>query len=228
MKPSLWKRLLSYVKDVHIESTSSPYNDSLDLYLVKGSFQLCTEKAVYSFAEKYDNFFDTFKNIRIDNHKDLDVLLLGLGMGSIPYMLEKSFNCNFHYTAVEIDSEVIYLASKYVFDELESDIEVIEADAFHYMSQEETKYDLICMDIFTNDVIPEVFESVEFLEMLKSCLADDGILLYNRLNVSTTDKQLSNDFLNSKVKSVFPNAQGLTLTSNLMIINEGKYLNQNH
>ena len=114
----LIKRILSYIKDIPIVSTSSEYNEILDLYLVKGRYQLCTENAIYSYGDKYDNFANAFKQIDLD--KVNDVLILGLGLASIPYILETIHQKAFNYTGVEIDDEVIYLASKYVIDDLKS------------------------------------------------------------------------------------------------------------
>lgn len=74
------------------------------------------------------------------------------------------------YTGVELDEAVIYLASKYVMDELKSEIELIHADAYAFISQNKIKYDLICIDIFIDDKIPEIFLTKEFL-----CLASETL-----------------------------------------------------
>ena len=56
MKIKWWQKLLSYIKPINIVQTSSDYNDYLELNLVNGRYQLCTEEAIYSYADKYDNF----------------------------------------------------------------------------------------------------------------------------------------------------------------------------
>ena len=95
MKPNVFKKWWSYISEVHIESTSSEYNESLHVLLKNGRYQLCTPNAVYSYADKYDNFKDCFKQLNL-NHKSLqNILLLGFGLGSIPYMLEKKFHKDF-------------------------------------------------------------------------------------------------------------------------------------
>lgn len=220
MKQPPWKILLSHFKDVHIESTSSDYNEILDLLLVKGSYQLCTAEAVYSYAEKYDNFYDSFNEINFEKQKIKNVLILGLGLGSIPYMLENHFGSKYNYTAVEIDSEVIYLASKYVLDDLQSEMQIIETDAYIFLSTTMEQYDMICMDVFDSDTIPEIFESINFLELLKASLSQNGILLYNRLYLTEEDKIKTNTFYDEAFSSVFNKSSYLELRANKMLINK--------
>ena len=112
MKQPLWKRFLSYLFEIHIESTSSEYNPHLYVSLQKGRYQLSTANAVYSFEDLYDNFSDAFKEIDLDRLNIQNVLILGFGLGSIPIILEQNFKKKYHYTGVEIDEEVLYLAKK--------------------------------------------------------------------------------------------------------------------
>lgn len=217
MKQPLYLKLWSYIKDVSIESTSSDYNEILDLYLVKGRYQLCTEKAIYSYGDKYDNFANVFKKLNFE--KIDDVLILGLGLASIPYIIEHVHQKLPSYTGVEIDDEVIYLASKYVLDDLKSDINVVNTDAYTFMSLDEHKYDLICMDVFEDDVIPADLQTTEFLEMLKDSIVKDGLIIYNRLAFTDEDKKETDVFFSDVFKQVFPDATVFETGGNRMLIN---------
>ena len=219
MKQPLWKYLLSFVTDVHIESTSSEYNEILHLNYVRGRYQLCTNKVIYSFADKYDNFLKTFEVIDLNKQEFEDVLLLGFGLGSIPFMLENHFGTNYNYTGVEIDNEVIYLASKYVLDDLKSEVQVVQADADVFMQIDERRYDLICMDIFEEDKVPEVFEEIDFLEMLKESITKNGMIIFNRLYLTDDDKLESDKFYKSVFCSVFPQSKYIITGGNMMLIN---------
>jgi spermidine synthase len=223
MKQPLLKRILSYVKDVEIESTSSEYNETLDLYLVKDRYQLCTEKAIYSYGDKYDNFAKIFSRLNFDQIQD--VLILGFGLASIPYIIEKIHKKFLNYTGVEIDDEVIYLASKYVLDELKSEINVVQADAFSFISIDDKKYDLICMDVFEDDTIPEDLQSDEYLQMLKESLAKNGLLIYNRLSFTDDDKKETDLFFSDVFQKVFPDAYIFDTGGNRMLLNN-KIFNQ--
>jgi hypothetical protein len=78
MKQPFWKIIKSYFVDVHLESTSSVFNDELDVLLVKGEYQLVTPEAIYSYGNRYDNFFDAFKKIGIEKY-DIDSVFLYSG-----------------------------------------------------------------------------------------------------------------------------------------------------
>jgi spermidine synthase len=216
MKQSLFKRALSFIKEVHIESSDSDYNKVLDVFLVKDRYQLCTENAIYSYADKYDNFANVFKAMSFD--KMSDVLVLGLGLASIPWMLEHAFHKDLTYTGIEIDDEVIYLASKYVLDEIKSEIDVVNTDAYTFVAITESRFDLICMDVFIDDKVPEDLETEEFAEMLQQTLSDDGLLIFNRLAFTEADKTATSHYYNNVFKKVFPQATIFESGGNHMLL----------
>lgn len=219
MKPPLWKHLLSYIKDVHIESASSEYNEELNVLLVKGEYQLVTPEAIYSYGHRYDNYFNAFKKADLEKENIDEVLLLGLGLGSIPLMLEKHFNKDYRYTAVEIDVDIIQLASKYVLNHLDSEITTICADALNFVKIDPNQYDLVAMDVFISDYIPEEFESTEFLLDLKEKIAPGGLLMFNRLYYFERDKIKTKKYFETTFKSVFPEGRYLNINGNWILLN---------
>lgn len=205
-KPSTpaWKRWLSYLFEFHLESAPSAYNPYLYVSLKNGRYQLCTANAIYSFEDLYTNFYHAFEQTDLRSLPNREVLVLGLGLGSIPFMLERHFGERFNYTLVEIDENVIMLAEKYCLQHLDASATTIQADAFAYMMQNETQYGMICMDIFQDDVIPASFESSDFLRALKQGLSPGGTLLYNRLYRKQSDKIKTEAFFNDKFLPIFP------------------------
>ena len=224
MQEARWKRLLSHFMEMHIESTSSEHNPNLHVVLSKGRYQLCTDNAIYSFADLYDNFNDAFKKIRLDQYPIKNVLVLGLGLGSIPLILEKTYQKNYHYTTVEIDEEVNYLAHKYTLPELKSDMTMVCADAFSWVMTCEEKFDLITMDVFLDDVIPEHFEQQEFLSNLKGLLAQNGILMYNRLALHKEDIEKCEAFYKNNFKPIFEKGGYLEVKGNWILVNDDSLL----
>lgn len=220
MKPNIIKKYLSYFKDVHLETISSDYNEELQVLLSKGRYQLCTPNAIYSFADKYDNFRDTFTQMDLDKPSIQNILILGFGMGSIPYMLEKTFGKHYTYTGIEIDDAVIYLASKYVMDDLASDVEIIQTDAWSYIQQSSVRYDLICIDIFVDDKIPTIFLSEEFLKSVQENICTTGLLIFNHLAFHESDIVVANRYFEQVFSKVFPNGHPLKVKSNIMMISD--------
>lgn len=224
MNIPFWKKWLSYLFEIHIESAPSEHNPHLYVSLVKGRYQLCTEHAVYSYGDLYDNFVRAFMRLDLEKLPGKEVLILGFGLGSIPVILEKKFGKDFHYTAVELDEEVLYLANKYTLPELDSPVQIIQADAFAFSHLCEEKYDLICMDVFLDDVIPADFETSAFLENLKSMLNPNGVLLYNRLALTDRDKKATNFFFETEFLRVFPAGYALDTIGNRILVNEKRFV----
>src|SRR5690625_1004287 len=103
-----WKKWLSYLTPVHLETTGSAINDVLEVYLVRNRLRLTTHDAIYSYDDQYLNYTKTFKMLNLPAD-GAEVLILGFGLGSIPIMLEKKFKKKYNYTAVEIDETVLSL-----------------------------------------------------------------------------------------------------------------------
>lgn len=224
MRPPRWKVWLSYFMEQHIESASSDHNPHLYVSLANGRYQLCTANAIYSFEDRYDNYRKAFTRIDLEQLAGKEVLLLGLGLGSIPIMLEKIFDQELYYTAVEIDEAVIELASKYALPDIMSPVELICTDALAYVSQQPATFDLICMDVFLDDVVPESFEKNLFLEDLKSMLNPKGLLLFNRLAATAKDKKDSQQFFEESFLPVFPKGAYMDVGGNYILVNDGGWL----
>ncbi len=220
---SVLNKMISYFHEISLEKANSPYNPYLEVLLVKGRHQLITKNAIYSFDDKYDNFFQSFNNIKWETTPFKNILLLGLGLGSVILMLEKNFGQRFDYSCVEIDPEIIRLAHKYTLNTLESPISVYQTDAETFVKIDQNQYDLILMDVFQNAKVPKKFNQLNFLENLKSKLASNGLLLYNRMNESKEDKALNTAFAQSFQK-IFPDYKTLKVKDNLMFYSNGKYL----
>jgi spermidine synthase len=215
--------LLSYFKDVSLETSQSQYNPHLEVLLVESRHQLVTKDAIYSFDDKYENFYRTFKAINWEKLNAKNVLVLGLGLGSVIYMLEKKLNLHFKYTCLEIDPEIVRLAQKYTLDYIESQVEIYNTDAYNYVNINESKFDLILMDIFQSSIIPHKFQSPEFLDKLKTSLTDGGLLLYNRMNINEADK-FDNTLFNESFHQAFPNGKILTVKDNIVLVSNRNYL----
>ncbi len=213
-----WKRALSYFMEIHIESTTSPYNPHLYVSMKKGQFMLSTDKAIYSYGVKYENFGEAFQLLDLSDIKTC--LVLGFGLGSIPMILEKKLKMDISYTGVEIDDEVVYLVSKYVLPGLHSNIDIVTTDVLAFITQCDDTYDMICMDVFESDYIPPEMESEEFLKSLDTLLKEGGLLLYNRLYYKEEDIVQTHIYFDKVFKSVFPNATYLDIKGNWILIHQ--------
>jgi spermidine synthase len=225
MQQPLWKKWLSYVYELHIESTSSEFNPHLYVSLRDGRYQLCTANAIYSFEDRYDNFTEAFKSIDLNKLPGTRVLVLGFGLASVPLILEKKLHKQYHYTGIEIDEEVLYLANKYIMDELDSNFDLIAADAHTFAMLCQEQFDLVIMDVFFDDLIPDEFETPEFLERLKAITKPEGLMLYNRLAFNDRDIKTSKAFYDNTFKKIFQDGTFLEVKGNWMLVNNKQFVN---
>jgi len=181
---------------------------------------LCTEQAIYSYDDLYTNFTKTFEQIKIQERPIQKVLVLGLGLGSIPFMLEHVFEQRYEFTLVEIDEEIIYLANKYVLSALDSKMDILCTDAWAFLEQDQEQYDLICVDIFQDDEIPEPIMGEQFLQLIAPRLSTEGILLFNQLAFTPKDRETASQYFTSTFQPFFPDASYLDVRSNYMFMNK--------
>jgi len=222
MKQPWYKIAWSYFSEILLESTSSEVNNDLYLVLKNGQYQLCTQNAIYSYGDRYDNFRDTFLRLKMDNPPIKDVLILGMGLGSIPYMLEKIFKKDMTFTCVELDEEIIHWAEKYVFDELKSYVEVVHGDAFTFSYTTEQKYDMICIDVFMDDIIPEEYLEHDFINDLPDLLKEDGVIIFNHLALYDKDVKTATTYYKEIFSPCFENPTFLKLKTNMMMVSDKK------
>ncbi|VAW71547.1 hypothetical protein MNBD_GAMMA13-1547 [hydrothermal vent metagenome] len=103
-----------------------------------------------------------------------NALLLGLAGGSVANEFVK---LGFNVDAVDLDPRVFTLATE--FFKLSPKVHFIEDDARHYLNIQDKKYDLIVIDLFTGEGVPNHIITRESLALLKKRLPPDGIVLIN-------------------------------------------------
>ncbi|MEZ4918069.1 MAG: methyltransferase domain-containing protein [Saprospiraceae bacterium] len=214
----IWKRWLSHISPISLEEASTDLNPQLEVRLDKGRLQLLSGNAIYSWDDLYRNFTIAFEKIELPEGKDVQVLLLGLGLGSVPLILEQVYGKIYHYTAVEYDEAVSELALRYTLSRLNSPVELVVADASIYMDLCEEKFDLLIVDIFEDHITPAQFETAEFLDQCLECMKPGGQLLYNRLYQSAKDKEGTNTFYEEIFSEVFPQHRYLDTNGNWILI----------
>ena len=137
-----------------------------------------------------------------------DILVIGLGGGTLP-MTYNSLLPDANITAIEIDESVSKVAKEYFGFKTSEKIKLVEKDARVFVKRavrKEQKFDLIVLDAFNGDYIPEHLMTKEFLEEVKSLLTDDGVLVSNTFSTSklydhesATYQAVFGEFLNLKI-----------------------------
>ena len=181
---------------------------------------MLTENAIYSYDDLYDNFDQAFHEIDLSSKKIEETLILGLGLGSIPFLIETKYKVSTNLTAVEIDEEIIRLACTYSLHRLKNPIDCICADAEIFLDATEEKYDLICMDVFDDEKIPAQFTTSEFLDLIKARLKPDGIFLFNHLATTAQDKAIAKSYFHEIFTRAFPKGAIISTQHNYVMLND--------
>ncbi len=160
-----------------------------------------------------NSYFNNVLAANVMVKEDPEFLILGLGTGTVAYNSEKYFNTH-KIDGVEIDGKIVDLAYQY-FD-LPSDINVYVNDGRAYMNSCKKKYDIILVDAYRDITIPFSMVSVEFFNLVKNCLNENGIMIVN-LNMNSSREGGINDYIAGTVSSVFKNCYQAPAGSNVLI-----------
>ena len=216
-----WKVWWSYVQDVLIEETSSEYNEALYVILSKGRLQLCTPTAIYSWADRYDNFRKLYTTVQWQKiSSEAEVLILGFGLGSIPYILEHSLGLHYRYTGIEIDEAVLELASHYTIPQLSSPVALIQSDASVFAEVDDNQYDHIAVDVFIDQSVPSALLTESFMTSCADRLRPKGFLVMNMIALNPTLLRDGMTYFDTVFKVVFPQATYLQIKGNLMLVSD--------
>jgi spermidine synthase len=113
-------------------------------------------------------------------------LILGLGGGSLPNALRKLYP-NLQLDVVEIDAAVIRVAKEYFGFKTSPLTRATEVDGRVFVKRallQPTRYDLIMLDAFDQEYIPEHMLTREFLTEVRDLLTEHGVLAANTFSSS--------------------------------------------
>ena len=136
------------------------------------------------------------------------LLLIGLGGGTIPSLL-KDLYPDMKMDLIEVDEAVVKVAREYFHFQETGNMNVVVADGRVFTRRtllQNKKYDLIFLDAYNGEYIPEHLMTREFLADIKSLLSDDGIVIANTFAISrlydhesVTYESVFGNFINFKM-----------------------------
>ena len=184
------------------------YKDRRDLL-----FKTEDSKYVYSHSAVFLDTKNVFQPVLITPQKLIDAwskrgnvdnaLVLGCAGCTIPRFIALKYpQCK--TVGIEYEEKFIEIAWKYFWiPEFDSKFQLLHGDAFEYVKDTDgEKYDIICVDVFSENQLPQDVFSKEFLSDLNNCSNDNSIIIFNLLeegmdNVSPFAKALP-DYFNEK------------------------------
>ena len=114
-----------------------------------------------------------------------NALVLGCAGCTIPrFIVLKYPDCK--TVGIEYEEKFIEIAWKYFWiPEFDSKFQLLHGDAFEYVKNTDgEKYDIICVDVFSENQLPQDVFSNEFLSDVNNCSKDNSIIIFNLLEES--------------------------------------------
>ncbi len=116
------------------------------------------------------------------------ILVVGLGGGTLPTALAELYP-RAHIDVVELDPAVLRVARAYFDFKTSANVEVFVQDARVWTKRalaraDPPRFDLVMLDAFNGDYIPEHLMTREYLQETKALVADGGVVAANTFSTS--------------------------------------------
>lgn len=150
------------------------------------------------------------------------ILVLGLGGGAIPTLLHSILE-KAVIDVVEIDPGMPAIARKYFNFSISERLRLFIDDAFFYVRDTNKNYDIVLMDAYIENQIPETVDSTAFFAETARALAPNGIFV---ANLMTINKEHFENIL-ERMSGIFKDIRmlpGITSTNSLVFASMDKIL----
>jgi len=182
-------RLLSYIYPI-TKKVKSEFNGTLEITWYNGKKHLNTKNANYSYGSLQKIL--KFGLNKMDLSRCNNVLVLGLGGGSVIKTLGKIIGQNKSIVGVDIDPVIVKIAKEeFKLSKIEN-LEIICDDASDFMRKNKSIFDLIIVDLFIDTKIPSPFFEILFWKNIVEATSKEGNILFN----ASLDSKNENDIVN--------------------------------
>ena len=189
------KRILSFFVPVKVYQIESEINTSLEVTWNNGQLVLDSKNTNYSYGSLQRVMRIGLAHIGSNVvKKSKSALILGVAGGSVIQTLRDEFDFKGKITGVELDKKIIEIANNYFGLNKFNDVEIINDDAQNFISKTKAKYDLIVIDVFQDNIMPDFLFEENFINNLKKILDKNGNILFNTIVNFSTDLKRNEDY----------------------------------
>jgi len=152
------------------------------------------------------------------NPEPKHILIVGLGGGTLPSALRKLFPAS-QIDVVEIDPAVAEVAQRFFYFSSTGNTKVFEEDGRVFVKRalkQKAKYDLVMLDAFDHEYIPEHMLTKEFLLEVRGLLTEKGVLAANTFSSSRLY-----DYESATYYSVFGDFYRLNKNNRVILLRKG-------
>ncbi|MGY0391004.1 spermidine synthase [Bizionia sp. KMM 8389] len=169
-------KLLSYIYPI-TKKVTSDINGILEITWYNGKKHLNSKNANYSYGSLQRILKFGLEQINLKNTHN--ILLLGLGGGSVIETLQKDYNYTKTITAVDIDPQIIAVANSEFGIKTSENLNIVCDDAFQFLNKTTDTFDLIIIDLFIDTTVPDKFLKLDFWESIIKKKTPNGTILFN-------------------------------------------------
>ncbi len=175
----MFKKLISYFIPF-TKKIKTQFSGLLEVRWINGHKVLDTSNANYSYGSSQRILKFALEHIELGEVEN--ILLLGLGGGSVIKTLREHFSFAGSIVAVDIDPVIIRIAEE-EFSVFENETTKIECDdALDFLKKDKNSYSLIIVDLFIDNKVPDKFLSVIFWEHICRRMKVNGFLIFNSIS----------------------------------------------
>ncbi len=141
-----------------------------------------------------------------------NMMMIGLGAGTVPKQLTKAYGNQLHIDGIEIDPAIIEAGRQY-FDMNEPNLTATAQDGRYGLITSGGKYDIIGVDAYKQPYIPFHLTTKEFFKQVRDHLSPNGVAVINAGTPAVNGKidyRLA-EALAHTMKQVYPNVYLINL-----------------
>lgn len=147
---------------------------------------------IYTDQSIFQPIFEDVQDIIDTFHNSYDIentLILGGGCCTIPRFIIKRFDNSVYIDSVEYMSEIIDITKKYFLTGIETDkLNIINDDAFKFINETESIYDVIFVDLFNGGKIVDDVISESFIESINKHMKSEAIAIVNTFQCTIKER----------------------------------------
>ena len=179
-------RLLSFIYPI-TRKVKSDHSGTVEITWYNGKKHLNTKNANYSYGSLQKILKTGLQKIELNHCKN--ILLLGLGGGSVIKTLRDDLDYHHKIIAIDIDPVIISIACDEFNIIEDNNLEIICIDALEFMARNAKRFDLIIIDLFIDTEIPDSFYSHSFWQQIIKATSRKGSILFNASLRNSDDKK---------------------------------------
>ncbi|QJX46211.1 fused MFS/spermidine synthase [Hymenobacter taeanensis] len=177
------RRIVSYAMPL-TRRVKTAYSGTVEITMDHGHKTLDTAHANYSYGSLQRVLRYGLQFTQPETAKQ--VLVLGLGGGSVVEVLRKTPAFKGDITAVELDPVIVQIADEEFNVRSDETLHIVCADAFAWVpTAPEQSFDLIIIDLFLDLTLPTGLSSGSFWEHIARVVQPNGRVLFNSLTANS-------------------------------------------